>query len=66
MTKHGKLSYTCEIKINTGSEYDYKVVTSGVISESSDVQKLTKSDYMTEQPVFNSGIRDNREYFIEI
>ncbi|AXU71154.1 TPA: hypothetical protein ACG3R3_001009 [Clostridioides difficile] len=66
MTKHGELSYACEIKINTGSEYDYKVVTSGAISESSDVQKLTKSDYMPEQPIFNSGIRDNREYFIEI
>ncbi len=39
MTKHGELSYACEIKINTGSEYDYKVVTSGAISESSDVQK---------------------------
>lgn len=66
MTKHGELSYACEIKINTGSEYDYKVVTSGTISESSDVQKLTNSDYMPEQPIFNSGIRDNREYFIEI
>ncbi|KPI55830.1 hypothetical protein IM33_06600 [Clostridioides difficile] len=66
MTKYGELSYACEIKINTGSEYDYKVVTSGTISESSDVQKLTNSDYMPEQPIFNSGIRDNREYFIEI
>lgn len=66
MTKHGELSYTCEIKIKTGNEYDYKVVTSGTISESSDVQKLTESDYMPEQPIFNSGIRDNREYFIEI
>lgn len=66
MTKHGELSYACEIKINTGSEYDYKVVTSGTISESSDVQKLTNSDYMPKQPIFNSGIRDNREYFIEI
>ncbi|MCC0678784.1 hypothetical protein IC218_00755 [Clostridioides sp. ES-S-0005-03] len=66
MTKHGELSYTCEIKITTGSEYDYKVVTSGTISESSDVQKLTKSDYMPEPPVFNYGIRDNKEYFIEI
>ncbi|KPI54346.1 hypothetical protein KW94_06495 [Clostridioides difficile] len=66
MTKHGELSYTCEMKIKTGNEYDYKVVTSGTISESSDVQKLTTSDYMPEQPVFNSGIRDNKEYFIEI
>lgn len=66
MTKHGELSYTCEMKIKTGSEYDYKVVTSGTISESSDVQKLTTSDYMPEQPVFNSGIRYNKEYFIEI
>lgn len=66
MTKHGELSYACEMKIKTGSEYDYKVVTSGTISESSDVQKLTKSDYMPEQPVFNSGIRDNKDYFIEI
>ncbi|NMS88978.1 hypothetical protein HGQ85_03480 [Clostridioides difficile] len=66
MTKHGELSYACELKIKTGGEYDYKVVTSGAISESSDVQKLTTSDYMPEQPVFNSGIRDNKEYFIEI
>ncbi|MFL8673261.1 hypothetical protein [Clostridioides sp. GD02404] len=66
MTKHGELSYTCEMKIKTGNEYDYKVVTNGTISESSDVQKLTTSDYMPEQPVFNSGIRDNKEYFIEI
>ncbi|MDB3085028.1 hypothetical protein C4097_10750 [Clostridioides difficile] len=66
MTKHGELSYTCEMKIKTGNEYDYKVVTNGIISESSDVQKLTTSDYMPEQPVFNSGIRDNKEYFIEI
>lgn len=66
MTKHGELSYTCEMKIKTGNEYDYKVVTSGTISESSDVQKLTTSDYMPEQPVFNSGIRANKEYFIEI
>ncbi|EQF26022.1 hypothetical protein QEW_1588 [Clostridioides difficile CD160] len=66
MTKHGELSYACEMKIKTGNEYDYKVVTNGTISESSDVQKLTTSDYMPEQPVFNSGIRDNKEYFIEI
>lgn len=66
MTKHGELSYTCEMKIKTGNEYDYKVVTNGTISESSDVQKLTTSDYMPEQPVFNSGIKDNKEYFIEI
>lgn len=37
MIKYGELLYVCEIKINIGSEYDYKVVISGVIFESFDV-----------------------------
>lgn len=55
LSEDGKLSYTGSMEYNIGSEYKYKVITKGSISESGDITDLDKYEFIPYPPSISYG-----------
>jgi hypothetical protein len=49
------LSYKCELELDSNKSYEYKVITEGSISESSDIEDINKYDYIPYHPPITYG-----------
>lgn len=58
MKNTGALSYSCTIDLLSDKDYKYKVTTLGTSNESSDIQEITKDEYMPTPPMITGYGQD--------